>query len=160
MNTYIEYLAFLSPALVLLPSLFRRSRATAIAAFVIFVLLTFALLSLLSEVETMTSGEGPAFFAIVTMYAGLVALLVASCIAKTFLNLIFQRLSAPSRELLSKSLYILCLVVCIVAAGLRFVFFASFGLALFFGLPAIWLALILWRMPHPSNPTAQIGVKH
>lgn len=133
--------------LMCIPSIFPTWRSTLIAAGVIYALLIIAFFWLLRQVDTMATGEGPAFFGAVMLFGVATCILVSSCLAKLILAFVLSRIR-PGFALWSRRVIFgagVCIAV--VLAGAVLGAFINREFAFLVGSASIWLSLVTWLMP-------------
>ncbi len=112
-----------------------------------YVLLIITFFCLLRQVDTMATGEGPAFFGVVMLFGVATCILVSSCLAKLILAFVLSRIRPDSALWLRRFVFGAGVCIAVVLAGGVLGAFINREFAFLVGSASIWLALVTWLMP-------------
>jgi hypothetical protein len=154
-------LAIIFLILSVAPALLPRWRDTLIASGIIVVVALAIFLWALMQLDQMTTGEGPAFFAIIFYFGLIQFVLGCSFIAKFITLSIAKKMHAADRPKLLKYLVIIFIVPMILATISRSIGFVGRDLvaaAWIIFSPILWVSLAIYLLPDNSfKPTPQSG---
>lgn len=132
--------------LVLVPSLLPSWRSMLFAVAGAFMIATVCFVLALHELGNETSGEGPAFFAMILLFGAVKFVLCGSCVGRAALTGLLEHLRASAAITLRRGIIgvgaLLGLLMLTAHVTDRLA-----GIGLVIGMFFIWLSLLAWRLP-------------
>ena len=141
----------LATLLVLWPSLLPRWRAMLVATLLLGLALAALMFIALDHLDRPAGGDGPAFFAMVLLYALGQGLLLGACAARTLIQAGMARLSPRHRATCRRALWSVLLPVGLAAGIGALAHWVAAGVALSLGTAMLWLAIVV-SLPVPAAP--------
>ena len=136
--------------IALIPSILPTWRSTLMAAGAMYVLLVVAFFWMLRQVDAMTTGEGPAFFGVVFLFAAAAIILVGSCLTKFVIASVLSRAKPATALWVRRVIIGAGVLITAVLAYAALGAFVNRGFVALVGSVSIWLSLITWLMPNNS----------
>jgi hypothetical protein len=134
-----------------IPSILPIWRHMLIAAGVLYVSLMLMFFLSLGQIDTMTSGEGSAFFGMAFLFGIVTTILIGSCISRFAIISFLSYLKPNTRLWVLRFLIVFALLIIILLVYGVLGFYINSAFAVFVGAAAIWLPLVAWWVPKSNN---------